>query len=398
MRIPKLPSGVSIFRDRSGNTEYWVLRLGKRWTGGQVVRRTFPSACDAKKAWELEITKREALGSGGYELSPTQLGEAIACFRQLEGTGLSLSEAVKLSLKNYRPKSASVLLEEAIREFLAAQKDRGGAEKTITGYQSFLRLLAEGLPPKINVHEITEKEIRKHLARYEKPASRNATIRHLRAFFRWTAKRGWRQEDPTDQIDKTREIDEIVSVLSVPLASKLLTSCVSDSECRPLLAATAIGLFAGLRTSELAALDWEEVHLTGKQKFIEVAARKAKTRQRRIVSVSNNLTAWLKPIALLSGPIVPDRYRERHERLQGIAKLIPWPRNILRHSFGSYHLAFHKNETLTAAEMGNSPPVIFKHYRALVTPEAAGRFWRLSPDAAVDPNAAGMTDSCASCS
>ncbi|MDD5200423.1 MAG: hypothetical protein PHC88_11550 [Terrimicrobiaceae bacterium] len=86
MRIPKLPSGVSIFQDRSGNTEYWVLRLGKRWTGGQVVRRTFPTAGEAKKAWEQEVSKRNALGTGGYELSPAQLGEAISCFHQLEGT------------------------------------------------------------------------------------------------------------------------------------------------------------------------------------------------------------------------------------------------------------------------------------------------------------------------
>lgn len=86
------------------------------------------------------------------------------------------------------------------------------------------------------------------------------------------------------------------------------------------------------------------------------------------------------PLAQVTGPVVPAAYRERHERLQVLAKLTPWPRNVLRHSFGSYHLAFHKNEALTAAEMGNSPAVIFQHYRALVTPEAAGKFWKLLPE------------------
>ena len=46
--------------------------------------------------------------------------------------------------------------------------------------------------------------------------NRNATIRHLRAFFRWTIKRDWRDGDPTDHIDKTREIDDAISILSVP--------------------------------------------------------------------------------------------------------------------------------------------------------------------------------------
>jgi integrase/recombinase XerD len=287
-------------------------------------------------------------------------------------------------LKGFRPKSASVPLSDAIKRFLSAQKDRGAAEKTIIGYQSFLRLLAERLPPKTDLHEITDKEVRKHLAKYEKPASRNATIRHLRAFFRWTIKRGWREDDPTELIDKTREIDEAVSILSVHHARKLLEACVQDSECRALLAATAIGLFAGLRTSELTALDWQDVYLTGSQKFIEVSARKAKTRQRRIVSVSENLASWLKLEARGSGPVVPNRYRGRHERLQTLTQLAPWPRNLLRHSFGSYHLAFHKNEALTAAEMGNSPAVIFQHYRALVTPEAAEKFWKLTPETKSD--------------
>ena len=96
------------------------------------------------------------------------------------------------------------------------------------------------------------------------------------------------------------------------------------------MASIAIGLFTGLRTGELASLEWENIHLIGSQRFIEVAARKAKTRQRRIVSISDNLAAWLMPLAQVTGPVVPTAYRERHERLQVLAKLTPWPRNVLR--------------------------------------------------------------------
>jgi hypothetical protein len=34
--------------------------------------------------------------------------------------------------------------------------------------------------------------------------------------------------------------------------------------------------------------------------------------------------------------------------------------------------------------MGNSPAVIFQHYRALVTPEAAEKFWKLTPETKSD--------------
>ena len=59
--------------------------------------------------------------------------------------------------------------------------------------------------------------------------------------------------------------------------------------------------------------------------------------------------------------------------------LVDWPQNALRHSFGSYHLAHFKNARALALEMGNSPGVIFKHYRQLVKPAAAALYWQIVP-------------------
>jgi hypothetical protein len=56
-----------------------------------------------------------------------------------------------------------------------------------------------------------------------------------------------------------------------------------------------------------------------------------------------------------------------------------WPPNALRHSFGSYHLARFNDAAALALEMGNSPAVIFKHYRQLVKPKDAERYWKLAP-------------------
>ena len=51
----------------------------------------------------------------------------------------------------------------------------------------------------------------------------------------------------------------------------------------------------------------------------------------------------------------------------------------MRHSFGSYFLGKTKDENLTATEMGNSPEVIIKHYRALVREAEVTRYWHLVP-------------------
>jgi len=62
------------------------------------------------------------------------------------------------------------------------------------------------------------------------------------------------------------------------------------------------------------------------------------------------------------------------------AEINPWPHNAMRHSFGSYFLGKTKDENLTASEMGNSPEVIIKHYRALVREADVTRYWHFAPE------------------
>jgi integrase len=52
----------------------------------------------------------------------------------------------------------------------------------------------------------------------------------------------------------------------------------------------------------------------------------------------------------------------------------------LRHSFASYHLAHFKNANELALEMGHTnSEMIFRHYRELVQPKEAARYWQITP-------------------
>jgi len=51
----------------------------------------------------------------------------------------------------------------------------------------------------------------------------------------------------------------------------------------------------------------------------------------------------------------------------------------MRHSFISYRLAILHDTARVALEAGNSPQVIFGHYRELVTPEAATAWFNVKP-------------------
>ena len=116
---------------------------------------------------------------------------------------------------------------------------------------------------------------------------------------------------------------------------------------------------------------------------IEVKGIKAKTRQRRLVTVVDILVEWLNPLQKTTGPISPehniDVFSERLHKLAVQAGITPWPHNALRHSFGSYFLGKTKDENLTSSEMGNSPEVIIKHYRALVRETDVKSYWRIAP-------------------
>jgi hypothetical protein len=56
-----------------------------------------------------------------------------------------------------------------------------------------------------------------------------------------------------------------------------------------------------------------------------------------------------------------------------------WKHNALRHSFISYRVAETQDVAKVSLEAGNSPQMIFKHYRELVQPEAAKASFAIAP-------------------
>jgi integrase len=141
----------------------------------------------------------------------------------------------------------------------------------------------------------------------------------------------------------------------------------------------AIGLFAGLRRAELERLDWSEIDF--ESNLIQVAAEKSKTAMRRFVTMQPNLRAWLLPHRQLKGSVTPvDDFKDLFEQARHVAGIVDWPQNALRHSFASYHLAHFKNAASTALELGHHDSrVTFAHYRELVKPKEAARYWKLRP-------------------
>jgi integrase len=80
-----------------------------------------------------------------------------------------------------------------------------------------------------------------------------------------------------------------------------------------------------------------------------------------------------------------DAARGRLLRLRKAAGLAKWPKNGLRHSFCSYRLAATNNAHLVASELGHTTSqLVYQHYREVVTPEEAERYWKIEPAAEPD--------------
>ena len=132
-------------------------------------------------------------------------------------------------------------------------------------------------------------------------------------------------------------------------------------------------------------LDWQNVKLG--RGHIEITAANAKTASRRIVPILPNLAVWLKDAAKKTGKIFPHTRAYFHEMQRDISaktktdKLpaLPWKHNALRHSFISYRVADIQNVAQVALEAGNSPGMIFGHYRELVTADDAKTWFAIAP-------------------
>jgi hypothetical protein len=68
----------------------------------------------------------------------------------------------------------------------------------------------------------------------------------------------------------------------------------------------------------------------------------------------------------------------RREKSKEAGKFV-WKHNGLRHSFISYRVAQTQNVAQVALEAGNSPQMIFQHYRELVRPAEAKKWFSIAP-------------------
>jgi integrase len=263
------------------------------------------------------------------------------------------------------------------------------------------------------------------------PRTRNNLRNSVKSLFKFGVARKYlpKDHDEIDAVPVAKDADGDIEIYTPDEMAELMA--VASPEHVPFL---AISAFAGVRHAELQRLDWE--HVKRKGRVIEIKAGTAKTASRRVIPIVPNLAKWLKPHWKAAGEIcgyanmvlqfveLTRRVNEKRravwakanhtsakklheadkvaeERLAKLTRnqrrsrgtVMPgaetaqdegwtpflWKHNALRHSFISYRVAQTQNVAQVALEAGNSPGMIFKHYRELVQPKEAKAWFAIVP-------------------
>ena len=336
----------------------------------------------------------EALKPTGVplELAALQFAE----IHQLLDGAASVRAAVEFFLKKHPGNMPRKAVSAVADELLATKEGDGMSTVYLKDLRCRLGRFAEEFKGPISA--VTPTEIEDFLRRLKLSGrSRNNYRRAIGTLFRFAEKRQYlaKGESVVSGVGLAKEEETEIEIFTPEELRRLLSA--AEPEMIPFL---AIGAFAGLRHAEIQRLDWSEVPL--EDGFIEIKAGKAKTASRRLVPVLDNLKLWLQPHWKPTGPVcgfanvskqilrvtaaVDETWRRERAASEGADSgepLFRWKHNALRHSFISYRVAAIQSVAQVALEAGNSPQMIFRHYRELVRPADAAKWFGILPQAAV---------------
>jgi integrase len=361
---------------------------------GKRKRSFFETEAQAKNFAHFKNAELQRNGVAHAEFPERLRMMAQECADKLKRFGRTIEDATKHFIAHLEATEKSCTAEQLVDELLAATKADGRSESHLRDIRTRLGKFAEkfdGQP----VATITESEIDDWLRSL--PFSMQ-TRKHYRGLlvlaFNFAVRRKYAPSNPATGAARPRVVTKPPGILTVNEAARLLESATPD-----VLPYLAIGLFAGLRRAELERLDWSEIDFEGDGGLIEVTAQKSKTAQRRHVKIEPNLREWLLPLRKHAGNVTPPRscFLQSFRQARVSAGITEWPDNALRHSFASYHLAHFKNAAETALQLGHHDArITFAHYRELVRPKEAKRYWDIRPTKAanvVDISEAQRTES-----
>ena len=352
----------------------WMLDLYK---SGVRTRTCFATEEEAQQAAMREAGNLVSEGMQALALSREQRLDAGRALGILNGTA-TLEAAAEFFMNHSVAGEAGKPAREVVADLLAVKRGANRRPDTLTDAESRLNRFVASFGDR-PLGTITLHDLERWLEGLEVgPVSRDNYRRAVVGLFNYGQRRGLCDRNPALGLAKSGRDERMPAILTPKQAQDLLNAAAAHApEMVPFF---AVGLLAGLRPkNELGRLDWRNISFKARTILVDPAT--AKRRRTRYVKMSANLIAWLAPYRQTSGTMFYSRRLFR--RAVDKAGIATWTPDVMRHSFGTYHLLAHGDANATALQLGHAgaPGVLFDHYRALAKPKDARAFWKIKPKA-----------------
>ena len=333
---------------------------------GSRVRAWFGCREDAKREADRRNKDLVDYGSKAFSLSAAQRLDAEEALRLLAPYNLTLCDAAGAVISRLRKALKSISVKEAVEKSVSTYRAHHSRDnisdrhlKTFLGVADRIVKEFGGLP----VSELTKQKIEEWLQGLR---TRGGNLLQSNA-------RNWLPRYiglilPDIKLEKERSRKmKVVNVVTPDQADTLL-HCSSPAT----IPFFAIGLFGGLRVSEIERLDWKHIDLA--KRNIDLSWCPTKTLQPRWAPICDKPAGILEPLARAEGRVCPPNLRRLRETAVRKAGF-PWKQNTCRSSFISYRLALIQDVSKVALEAGHDPQTLAAWYRKPIQKADAERYF-----------------------
>lgn len=348
-------------------------------------RNYFPSKSAADAFALGKESDAEKLGADWVDVPAADRAELMDAYRSAKKAGIDIRAAVKAAAAAAESGPA-ITVSDLFSACLTSKRLQGLRPRSLRGLESSLRRFQAGRES-IPAASVTPGDLEKYLAGLDvSPRSRLGALIDLQTGFSYGVKGGMIKLNPCTNVPRPVVEQTETSVLTPEQTENLFRAC--EREAPDILGFLALSAFAGFRPeSEVERMDRSAVAAGVESGFLAPPVLN-KTRRRRLVPVCPCLRAWIEAWLPLGAAVIPTNFARQWNRVRDAAGIRPWPQNVLRHSRVSYRLAETGNAAQTADEDGHDAAMLHRNYKALVTPEAAVRYFGIFPTPGLDLKAA----------
>lgn len=384
------------------NRKGWVV-VWKEAVHGVLKRRQREFSVEAEAAafFQEKAKLFPVLGAAGLGMDAMARDEYWAA-KALLPEGVSLADAARFFVQA-NPSGLSKEVWPLLQEFLLYKERRDGSARTSGARKQRLESFVKGSGI-VFVGDLVSDRIDAWLWRSKDGGGQvsrrgaRSEASAIRTFCRWLLLRGLLPDNPVDRVDlgsldspepvamRVEEIERFLKMARISpqrLHVQRKPGGGARKLCRGprarMVPFIAIGIFAGLRPSEIERLD-KNCFSWGYDPFIRVKKIK-RGRGVRLVPIEPCLAAWLQAYP----PQFPLRLMDKEwDRIREWAGLRDsWKNDLMRDTYISARLGRGDKESDVARAAGTREDTIHTFYRDLMTPEEANAVFRVFPQSSL---------------